>query len=121
MSLITSDLDKDDPNKFKMGTPDEVSRSMDRTWEVFPTLERVVQDIRRFPVALQRIKDVKGAVVPEMNNRKGRRRPTVRLPYHPDCEEAVKQRGLKWEQFEADAALEEAAAAAAAAVQSQHS
>jgi hypothetical protein len=120
-AAITSDLDKDDPNKFKMGTPDEVSRSMDRTWEVFPTLERVVQDIRRFPVALQRIKDVKGAVVPEMNNRKGRRRPTVRLPYHPDCEEAVKQRGLKWEQFEADAALEEAAAAAAAAVQSQHS
>jgi hypothetical protein len=28
---ITSDLDKDDPNKFKMGTPSEVSDAMDRT------------------------------------------------------------------------------------------
>ena len=30
---ITSDLDKDDPKKFKMGTPSEVSDAMDRTWQ----------------------------------------------------------------------------------------
>eukprot|EP01043_Picozoa_sp_COSAG02_P078236 COSAG02_NODE_17511_length_998_cov_3.001112_2_plen_82_part_01 len=29
---ITSDLDKDDPKKFKMGTPQEVSDAMDRTY-----------------------------------------------------------------------------------------
>jgi hypothetical protein len=28
---ITSDLDKDDPKKFKMGTPQEVSDAMDRS------------------------------------------------------------------------------------------
>ena len=65
-----------------MGTPQEVSDAMDRTWEVFLAPERIVEDILRFPVALQRIKDVKGAVVPEMDNHKGRR-VISQLPYQP--------------------------------------
>ena len=99
---ITSDLDKDDPKKFKMGTPQEVSDAMDRTWEIFPAPERIVEDILRFPVALQRIKDVKGAVVPEMDNRTGRR-VISQLPYHPDCADAMQQREIKWEKLEAEA------------------
>ena len=99
---ITSDLKIDDPKKFKMGTPGEVSDSMDRTWEVFPTPERIVEDILRFPVALQRIKDVNGAVVPEMDNRKGRRK-IRKQPHHPDCEDALAAREIKWEKLEAEA------------------
>ena len=56
---------------------------------------RIVQDIlRRFLVALKRIKDVKGvaAVVPEMDNRK-RRRLISQMPYHhPDCADAMQRR-----------------------------
>ena len=88
--------------KFKMGTPEEVSDSMDRTWAVFPTPERIVQDILRFPVALERIRDEKGAVVPEMDNRKGRRK-INKLPYHPDCADAMAEREIKWEKLEAEA------------------
>eukprot|EP01043_Picozoa_sp_COSAG02_P006260 COSAG02_NODE_177_length_31154_cov_32.205152_8_plen_78_part_00 len=40
-----------------------MSDAMDRTWEIFPASERIVEDMLRFPVALKRIKDVKGAVV----------------------------------------------------------
>lgn len=99
---ITSDLDKDDPKKFKMGTPSEVSDAMDRTWEIFPAPEWIVEDILRFPVALQRIKDVKGAVVPEMDNRKGRRK-ISKMPYHLDCVDAVAAREIKWEKLEREA------------------
>ena len=103
---ITSDLDVNDPvqkkQKFKMGTPEEVSDSMDRTWAVFPTPERIVQDILRFPVALERIRDEKGAVVPEMDNRKGRRK-ISKLPYHPECADAMAEREIKWEKLEAEA------------------
>ena len=99
---ITSDLDKDDPKKFKMGTPSEVSDAMDRTWEIFPAPERIVEDILRFPVALQRIKDVKGAVVPEMDSRKGRRK-ISKMPYHLDCVDAVVAREIKWEKLEREA------------------
>ena len=72
-AALTSDLHHTDPDKFLMGTPAEVSKSMDRTWEVFPTPERIVSDILKFPKALKRIKEVKGAVVPEMDTRTGRR------------------------------------------------
>jgi len=99
---ITSDLDKDDPNKFKMGTPSEVSDAMDRTWEVFPTPQRVVQDIQRFHPALHAIVQHKGAVVPELDTRKGRR-VIKEMPVHPDCKEAMKAREIKWERLEAEA------------------
>ena len=114
-AALTSDLHHTDPDKFLMGTPAEVSKSMDRTWEVFPTPERIVSDILKFPKALKRIQEVKGAVVPEMDTRTGRRS-TAQLPYHPCCEAAVQARDIKWKQFEAEAASEAAAAAAAALV-----
>ena len=69
----------------------------------------------KFPKALKQIQEVKGAVVPEMDTRTGRRS-TAQLPYHPCCEAAVQARDIKWKQFEAEAASEAAAAAAAALV-----
>ena len=100
---VTSDLHKDDPKKFKMGTPSEVSDAMDRTWDIFPTQDRIVQDILRFRDALEAIIKHKGAVVPEMNNRKGRRALKA-MPIHPDCEDAMAEREIKWERLEAAAA-----------------
>lgn len=97
---ITSILDKDNENKFKMGTPAECGESMDRTWEIFPTQERIVSDILKFPKALAAIIEAKGAVVPEMDNRSGRRKGLHATPHHPDCEEAVKLRDEKWDKEE---------------------
>eukprot|EP01049_Picozoa_sp_SAG25_P000793 SAG25_NODE_29_length_20738_cov_25.829546_7_plen_726_part_00 len=100
---LTSNLPKEDQRKFKMATPADVSDTMDRTWEVFPRPERIVSDIRKFPRALQAIIDAEGTVVPEIDNRKGRRS-TGALPYHPDCDEAMDIRQAKWEAAEESAA-----------------
>jgi hypothetical protein len=76
-----------DLHKFSMGTPAEVSNSLRRTWEVCLTSERIVEDISRFPAALKKIIAAKGAYVPELDKRTGRRKrkPTRRFDYHPDC------------------------------------
>ena len=41
-------------------------------------------------------------MVPEMDNRKGRR-VISKLPYHPDCADAMAEREAKWEKLEAEA------------------
>jgi len=70
---ITCELPLDDPNRFKLGTPAELSDTMERTWEVCPPPGRIVQDISHFPVALDAIIAARGAKVPELDNRRGRR------------------------------------------------
>ena len=108
---LTSNLPNDDPKKFKMGQPSEVSDAMDRTWQVFPTPERVVQDILRFPAACRKIIEAEGAVVHSLNNRKGRRA-TIALPYHDDCADAVRLRNEAWDAIEAGASGDEIEVAA---------
>ncbi len=66
----TCELAVDDPKRFKVGTPEELSSTMDQVWLVCPTSERIVQDIKRFLKALERIIECKGAKVPELDNRK---------------------------------------------------
>ena len=97
---MTSNLDKDDPKKFKMGTPTEVGDCMDRTWQVFPTAERIVQDILKFPRALDAIIKHEGAVVPELTRLSGRRKELHEPPHHRDCDEAVRIRDAKWDEEE---------------------
>jgi len=97
---LTSNLDKDDPKKFKMGTPTEVGDCMDRTWQVFPTAERIVQDILKFPRALDAIIKHEGAVVPELTRLSGRRKELHEPPHHRDCDEAVRIRDAKWDEEE---------------------
>mmetsp|Transcript_18727 Transcript_18727/g.59328 ORF Transcript_18727/g.59328 Transcript_18727/m.59328 type:complete len:610 (+) Transcript_18727:209-2038(+) len=93
-------LPNDDPKKFKFGTPAEVSNTLRRTWEVFPTPERIVEDIKRFPDALDKIIAAKGAYVDEMDNRKGRRkRATRKFTAHPDCDEAREANVAKYRQM----------------------
>ena len=97
---LTSNLPIDDPKKFKMGTPAECGDNMDRTWEVYPTLERVVQDIRKFPRALDAIILEEGGVVEGLTKLTGRRKELhlhLDFPHHADCAEAVKTREEKWD------------------------
>ncbi len=96
---LTSNLPVGDPKKFKMGTPKECGDNMDRTWEVYPTLERVVQDILKFPRALDAIILEEGGVVEELTKLTGRRKELHldAFPHHPDCAEAVKTREAKWD------------------------
>jgi hypothetical protein len=92
---ITSDLALGDPNKFSLGTPAEVSDTLRRTWQVAPTPERIVQDIDRYPKAIDAIIAAKGAKVPELDNRRGRRATRAFQP-HPGCGAAIKAREAKW-------------------------
>ena len=50
--------------------------------------ERIVEDICRFPTAIDKIIAAKGAKVPELDNRKGRRKTK---PYHPPRIELVEE------------------------------
>ena len=72
---------------------------MKRTWEIYPSNERVAQDIRRHLKALDRIIEEEGAYVEEMDTRHGRRAVNV-ARYHPDCDLALKRRKVKHDAIE---------------------
>lgn len=97
---LTSSYANDDSRKFKMGTPKEVADSMSRTWKIFPTDERVVQDMLKFPKAVTAIKNAKGGMVWKLGERTGRRK-YLRLPHHADCDDAVAARAKKYRDFHA--------------------
>ena len=83
-------LPHDHPDKFLAGTKEQVQDLMERTWahpEAVPS-ERIVEDICRFPAAIDKIITAKGAKVPELDNRKGRRKTR---PYHPPRIELVEE------------------------------
>lgn len=94
---MTWTLPNDDPLKFKYGTPDEVADAVRRTWAVCPTSERIVEDIQRFPAALDKIIAAQGAYVPELDKRTGRRaRVTRRFVPHVDCAGAAEANTAKY-------------------------
>jgi hypothetical protein len=112
--VLTAGLPKradgsDDPRMFKMGTPNDLMEAMVRVWSVAPTGKRIVQDVLHWRLAVQAIVDAGGVIVPDMDNRRGRRatagRPGVRakpgtarkatydeLPLHADAKHAVEVR-----------------------------
>jgi len=98
--IATANLALDDERRFKIGTPSELSSSLRRTWEYAPTPERIVQDIKRWPLAVKSIIEHKGALVPTMRKRSGRRAlrkgATVRV-LHPQAQEALEERFKKWD------------------------
>ena len=53
-----------DPRRFKLGTPDEVFRSIERAWTVAPSSKRIVEDILALPRVLSKIIEYEGCVVP---------------------------------------------------------
>jgi len=100
---MTWRLSNDDPRKFKYGTPKEVSDTMRRTWTVCPTPERIVQDIQRFPAALDAIIAANGAYVDELDNRKGRRaRKTRKFIAHSDCDDVCADDARRYREMLAD-------------------
>ena len=92
---ISSIYEKDDKRKFSLGTPKEIQHCVIRTWEVCPTSERIVQDIKRWKDSLKKIIDHQGAVVPDLDNRSGRRAIT-KITYHKDCDDAISLFEEKW-------------------------
>ena len=95
-AVWTANLDREDPKRFKMGTPRELSCAFRRVWDpetgVAPTSERIVQDIRRWPGAVQAIVDHDGAVVPSLNKRTGRRKASTASVMHADAVAAHSER-----------------------------
>ena len=77
--------------RFKMGTPQELSAALMKTWEVHPTPERIVEDISRvWQVTVQAIVAHTGGIVPDAVLRSGRRKQRGKRPpvLHPDVEAA---------------------------------
>jgi hypothetical protein len=60
---------------------------MERLWEILPSSDRIVEDIAAIPIAISKIIAARGAVVPELDNRKGRRSVLRETEVHPDAVE----------------------------------
>ena len=80
-------------HKFLAGTPKEVQRLMTVTWAHDEAVrsERIVEDICRFPAALDAIIAAKGAKVEHLDNRMGRRRSKPYEPPRIQCVEELMQ------------------------------
>ena len=84
---LTHSLAPGDPKKFSTGTPQECWSTLIRTWQVAPSQKRIVQDIQRWPEALNAIIAAEGAVVHDRTERHGRR--AKHFKHHPDCDDVV--------------------------------
>jgi len=76
---LTHLLHKDDPKKFSLATPKEISRAYCRLWtggaeEGSPTCERIIQDCNKFVRNIQVINDAKGIMCSGLGNRRGHRK-----------------------------------------------
>ena len=93
-------LPHDHPDKWLAGTPKDVQRLMEEAWAHDGAVkdERIVEDICRFPAALEAIIKAKGAKVEHLDNRRGRRQSK---PYQPARIEAVEEiRQARFERFD---------------------
>jgi hypothetical protein len=75
--MLTAHLPADDPRKFRKDTPKEISRAIMRlchpTDGVVPNSRRIVEDIKRVLISLEKIVEAGGAIVPGIVNRNGHR------------------------------------------------
>ena len=71
-------LPRNDPCKFSLATPSEISRAILRLWDkdtgTVPTSRRILQDIKRIPDSCFKIAQFGGKIVPGLANRNGHRR-----------------------------------------------
>jgi len=93
--VATCELPVDDSKRFGIGTPQQLSSTMERVWQVCPSSERIVQDIKRVPKAIARIIECSVAKVPELDNWRGRRT-TKRVTLHGDFADALAAREAKF-------------------------
>ena len=82
-------------SRASLATPATAARTMHRAWEMAPTDSRIVEDILRYPQALQDVIDVGGEEVPDKERRKGRRS-TILLPAPLGLEDVVEERKAKY-------------------------
>jgi hypothetical protein len=61
---------------YSMGTPNDAWKAMTAVWKTTPSSARIVEDVDRFLIALERIIEEEGAYVEEFDARKGHRRAT---------------------------------------------
>ena len=101
LCALTSDVPaklpngKSNPEKYGLGTPDEVAYTAKKAWESFPD-SRIVQDMLRYPKALQAVVDCDGGLPVGYGKRAGRRS-TLLLATPEGMEHIVKQREEKYE------------------------
>lgn len=82
-----------------------------------PTSARIVEDILRFPKALEAIIAAKGAKLDGANMRSGRRRPRPQPYEYPSCPTAEAMNRQKFDELDPEGAAAIEAAAAAAAIE----
>jgi hypothetical protein len=70
----TSDLPEDDPRKFSLSTPSRGSEAFKRVLANTPSSKRIVQDVFQVVVSMKKVMAAKGAHVPGIGNRTGKRR-----------------------------------------------
>ena len=75
---LTQHLDKDNPLRFSLATPKEISRAMTRLVNpgksgVVPTGKRIIQDVDQIDYAMHEIFKAMGKVVPGLATRTGHR------------------------------------------------
>ena len=86
-----------DERRYDDGTPAQLSNAIRRTWKTHPLPERIVEDISRYPIVIDRIVECKGGVVEDHTvQREGcsrsKRRETKEAAkvmsrvYHPDAD-----------------------------------
>ena len=63
--INTSSLPPSDPRRYLDGNPQQLSSALRRTWADNPTSERIVEDMTRYPVVIDKIVEHKGGVVPD--------------------------------------------------------
>ena len=81
-----------------MGTPEELSETLIRTWSVVPMPERIVEDISRIPSTVEKIIAHRDGIVPDEVQRDGRRKQRGKrtIVIHPDAQAAAVSRGAPW-------------------------
>jgi hypothetical protein len=104
---ITGFLKDNDPRKFLRDTPKRLNHAYVRVWEGWPESKRIVEDIDKFTLALHKIFEAKGVMIPDGRNiQKGDRKvdgkderggKTVKLP----------DQQMKWLHADAVSAKEE--------------
>ena len=67
-----------------MSTASKVRRTMMRVWEWSPREQRIVQDMKRWLISLQRVVEAKGAKLPPKARTKPRP-PASKFKPPPDC------------------------------------
>ena len=92
-----------DTFKYSMADPENAWRTMRTMWTSCAIKSsRIIADIDRVEIAIDKIIAARGTIVPELDNRNGHRKVAARIALggglmHPECEAAMRSQILTWE------------------------